>query len=246
MDEFQRATTDIEKTSRLILDQSREMLKVAEAVASAALELSSGGEEAQKGTEQQTKAFSEMSTAAQEISQTAEELKNATDGQKSGQEVASMAEELSATIEEASSASQQVARAIDQIKAGAEMQAKETGHGSEIVERLGAAAKQIEGRATALLGQSKEMTGSLGTNKAAVDELITNVNKAGADNMKGVENIRLLDEKTRKIEKIVEAIINVTIQTNMLAVSGSIEAATGRRARTGLLGGRGRHKEPRQ
>ena len=122
-------------------------------------------------------------------------------------------------------ASQQVARAIDQIKAASEMQAKETGHGTEIVERLGAAAKQIEGRATTLLGQSKEMTGSLGTNKIAVDELITNVNKAGADNMKGVESIRLLDEKARKIEKIVEAIINVTIQTNMLAVSGSIEAA---------------------
>lgn len=65
----------------------------------------------------------------------------------------------------------------------------------------------------------------MGANKTGVDELITNVNKAGADNMKGVENIRLLDEKTRKIEKIVEAIINVTIQTNMLAVSGSIEAA---------------------
>ena len=225
MDEFQRATTDIEKTAKLILDESRQMLKVAEAVASAALELGSGGEEARKGTEQQTKAFSEMSTAAQELSQTADELKNATDGQKSGQELASMAEELSATIEEASSASQQVARAIDQIKAAAEVQAKETGHGVEIVDRLGAAAKQIEGRATALLEQSKEITGFLGTNKTGVDELITNVNKAGADNMKGVENIRLLDEKTRKIEKIVEAIINVTIQTNMLAVSGSIEAA---------------------
>ncbi|MGD0228850.1 MAG: methyl-accepting chemotaxis protein [Syntrophorhabdales bacterium] len=225
MDEFQRATTDIEKTAKIILDESRNMLKVAEAVASAALELGSGGEEARKGTEQQTKAFSEMSTAAQELSQTADELKNATDGQKSGQELASMAEELSATIEEASSASQQVARAIDQIKAASEVQAKETGHGTEIVDRLGAAAKQIEGRATALLEQSKEITGFVGVNKTGVDELITNVNKAGADNMKGVENIRLLDEKTRKIEKIVEAIINVTIQTNMLAVSGSIEAA---------------------
>jgi methyl-accepting chemotaxis protein len=38
-------------------------------------------------------------------------------------------------------------------------------------------------------------------------------------------NIKNLEETTRRIDKIVDAIVNVTIQTNMLAVNGSIEAA---------------------
>jgi methyl-accepting chemotaxis protein len=62
-------------------------------------------------------------------------------------------------------------------------------------------------------------------NDKRVNELIENVQKAGEANMKAVDQIRLLSEKTRKIEKTVETITNVTIQTNMLAVSGSIEAA---------------------
>jgi methyl-accepting chemotaxis protein len=94
-----------------------------------------------------------------------------------------------------------------------------------IAERQATAAKQIEKRATELISKSDEVTKKLAENKVNTDLMIKNISKSGSDSMSSVASIRILDEKTRKIEKIVETIMNVTIQTNMLAVSGSIEAA---------------------
>ena len=65
----------------------------------------------------------------------------------------------------------------------------------------------------------------LAENKINVDNMIENIKQSAEDNLKALENIKILEKHTRKIEKIVEVIMNVTILTNMLAVSGSIEAA---------------------
>jgi methyl-accepting chemotaxis protein len=225
MDEFQKAVVEIDNVARQSLEEAKEFLKGAEQIASAAEELASSAEQARKGTEQQTKAFSEISSAAQELSNTAEDLKNSTDTKKSAEELAAMAEELSANIEEASSASQELAQAIEQIKTASELQAKEAQKSSERAEKLSTAAKQIEARSQQLLKDSKELASFLAENKINVDRLIENINKSADDNLKAVDNIKALEDRTRKIDKIVEAIMNVTIQTNMLAVSGSIEAA---------------------
>lgn len=225
MDKFQKATFEIDEVAKRALEDAKAFLKGAEQVATAAEELASSAEEARKGTEMQTKAFGEMSTAAQELSSTAEELKTSTDAKKSAEELAAMAEELSANIEEASTAGQELAQAIDQIKTAAEMQAKEAQAGAERAEKLATASRQIEARAQQLCIDSENMSKQLADNKVNVDKLIENINKASEDNMSALKNIKLLEEKTRKIEKTVEAIMNVTIQTNMLAVSGSIEAA---------------------
>ena len=48
---------------------------------------------------------------------------------------------------------------------------------------------------------------------------------AAEASLKSAANIKSLEERTRLIDKIVDAIVNVTIQTNLLAVNGSIEAA---------------------
>ena len=225
MAEFQRAGAEIDKVSREIAGMSVEFLKGAETVANQADQLASAAEEGRKAVEQQVKALSEISTAAQELAQTAEELKNSTDVKKSSEELAAMAEELSANVEEASAASEEIASALDQIRRSAEIQAKESALGVERAEKISASAKQIQGRAEGQLKQAEEVQAMLSENNKRIAELIDNLQKSASTNTKAVEQIRLLSEKTRRIEKTVETITNVTIQTNMLAVSGSIEAA---------------------
>ena len=222
---FQDISMKSEVGIQEILTNAKEFLKMAETVASAAEQLSSSAEEARKGTEQQTKAFSEMATAAEELATTAEELKNSTDLQKSAAELASMAEQLSANVEEASSASQELANAIEQIRQASEIQAEETQKGSELSDIILNKTKEVEENATNMQEQSEDISKKISVNKTNVDIFIGNITKAAEENLKAAENIRILDEATRKIEKIVETIMNVTIQTNMLAVSGSIEAA---------------------
>jgi methyl-accepting chemotaxis protein len=223
--EFQKVSLETNRIIQNMLKDSKEFLQGVEQIGAAAEDLSSAGEQARKNVGEQTKAFSEMATAATELSETTEELKNSTDTQKASQEIASMADELSANIEQTLSASGQIDSAIEQINKATTIQSKEAEKSIEIAERQLVASRQIENQAGNIAVQSNDASKLLSLNKTNTDNMITNITISGEENMKSVASIRLLEEKTRKIEKTLEAIMNVTIQTNMLAVSGSIEAA---------------------
>ena len=61
--------------------------------------------------------------------------------------------------------------------------------------------------------------------RQAVDELVEGVFKGLEDTRKSRDQINALELVSRRIDKIVDAITTVSIQTNMLAVNGAIEAA---------------------
>ncbi len=65
----------------------------------------------------------------------------------------------------------------------------------------------------------------LGANKTSVEEMIRGIGAAMEAGKKSVAEIQELDVISRKIDKIVDAIANVAIQTSMLAVNGAVEAA---------------------
>ena len=65
----------------------------------------------------------------------------------------------------------------------------------------------------------------LATNKVNVDQLIANIGKAADASVESAKSVLELEERTRRIDKIVDAIVMVTVQTKMLAVNGNVEAA---------------------
>jgi methyl-accepting chemotaxis protein len=69
------------------------------------------------------------------------------------------------------------------------------------------------------------MEAATDTGRTTVERLISGVGAAVAESQKSVATIGRLDDAGRKISKIVDAISLITIQTNMLAVSGAVEAA---------------------
>ncbi len=225
MNGYQKMTEEINKASQELLSDSQKFLASSETIASAAEELASAAEQSRKNVQEQSKAFSEISGAADELSATADEIRNATDSQKVSSELAAMAGELSANIEETLSASMQISSAIEQINKAGDLQVRETAVSTEIAERQLAAAKQVERQATALVEKTGLLRDQLEENQANTRKLVQNIQSAGQENINAVLSIRTLEDKTRKIEKTLEAITNVTIQTNMLAVNGSIEAA---------------------
>ena len=56
-------------------------------------------------------------------------------------------------------------------------------------------------------------------------QLIVNIGKGADASAESAKNILELEERTRRIDKIVDAIVMVTVQTKMLAVNGNVEAA---------------------
>jgi len=207
------------------LSGAREYLKGAEQIASASEEASSGCEEALKSVQEQSKAYNEMSDAAGSMSTLAEGLKTSTNGQKSAEELAASAEELSANAEEIKAAGSQIASAIDQIQKAAGIQGKEAVQATELGTQLLQASKAMNERATASTEKMNSIKDLVARNKANVDALIINIGKAAEASIASAKNVLQLEERTRRIDKIVDAIVMVTVQTNMLAVNGNVEAA---------------------
>ncbi len=205
---------------------SDEFLGVAQSIATASEQILAATEQSGKAVAEQGKALSEVNIATQELAEMSEELKNSTNINKSAEEVAATAEELSANIEELSTSAVQVAAALTQMAEGGQTvlgeseKANAIGEGAqakvEELIRLAAQAGEIFDEVVQLLGDSRVSAGEVW------GRLIESIKSYEVTN----NAIEDLQEKIRRIEKIVDTIENVSIQTNMLAVNGFIEAAT--------------------
>jgi methyl-accepting chemotaxis protein len=204
---------------------SKQALKGSEDVAAAAEEQSAAAEEAAKTVAEQAEALAECEQTAQNLSELAEDLKNSTDVAKSAEEVASAAEELSSAVQEINRSGAQIMAAIEQIRKGAEVQAASTEESSAAVTQIEKGVELAQIRATAGGEKLLAIKNLLGVNKAAVDGLISGISDAANASRASIKQIKDLELVSRRIDKIVDAITTVSIQTNMLAVNGSIEAA---------------------
>ena len=155
----------------------------------------------------------------------ADDLRTSTDINKSAESVAAAAEELSGAVEEVNRSAQQIMATLAQIGKGAEAQSKATDQSATAVNQVENGLKVISERAEASYRKTKELSDLLAKNKANVDELIDGISLTLEANVENLKKMHALEGRSREIDKIVDTIVNVGIQTNMLAVSGAIEAA---------------------
>ena len=204
---------------------AREYQSGSEQIASAAEEASSACEESLRSVQEQSKAYNEMSDAASSMSELAEELKTSTNAQKSAEELAASAEELSANADQVKVSAGQIAAAIEQIQKAANIQSKAANKSKDLGEQLAAASRAMGERAAESVDNALKIKQMFDVNKTNVDALIGNIAAAAEASVESARNVKELEERTRRIDKIVDAIVMVTVQTNMLAVNGNVEAA---------------------
>jgi methyl-accepting chemotaxis protein len=216
---------EIQKSAGEALADAQTYLKGAEEIAAAAEETSSACQQAQKSTQEQSKAYSEMSDAARSLAEMAEALKTSTNAQKSAEGLAATAEQLSTNAEELKASSQQISTAIEQINKASGAQAKAAETSDALGAKMRQAAKGMGERADLSVEKAVATQELLASNKVNVNALIVNVGKSADASAESAKNILELEERTRRIDKIVDAIVMVTVQTKMLAVNGNVEAA---------------------
>lgn len=203
----------------------REANRGAELVASAAEEQSAAAAQAQRAVQQQSQALELSQEAAQALAGLAEDLQSAGRVATGSEQLSAAAEELSATVQELSGAAGEILIAIDQIGRGAQAQAAAT-------QQTSAALGQIErnaNRTRAVVQESAGLTSSvaqvlvgIGAALAAVGDGFT----TGIEETHGsLAVLEKLEDISRKIERSIDRIVLVALQTNMLSVSGSVEAA---------------------
>ncbi len=203
---------------------AREAQRGAEQVASAAEEQSAAAAEAQQAVQQQSVSLDQSQQTAEALSAQTERLKGDGDNDAAAAELASAAEELSATVQELSGASSQILVAVEQIARGAQIQAAATQEASSAmaqIERSAEASQQVSSDALErIAGISKTAREGRDT----IESLAGGVERSLEETRAILTLLGELGTTARRVEKITDALALVSVQTNMLAVSGSVEA----------------------
>jgi methyl-accepting chemotaxis protein len=204
---------------------AREAQRGAEQVASAAEEQSSATVEAQRAVQQQSASLDQSQQTAQALAVLAENLQNSSGVSADAEQVGSAAEELSAAVQELSGAAGEILIAIDQISRGSQAQAAATQQSTTAMTQIEKAAASTRAASAQSVERGDSIKPKLAQSRQAIARLMQSVEQA-LDETKSVTGlIAALEISSRRIEKIVDAIALVAVQTNMLAVSGSVEAA---------------------
>jgi methyl-accepting chemotaxis protein len=199
--------------------------KATEEIAKAAQDQAASVEECVQAVDEQNRALAEMGASAADLADMTEGLEFTTSAAKSAEDLAAAAEELSAAVEQASRTAKETTSSIQSIAAGASEQAAATEQSTSAVKQIEKGAilgKELAQLSAARIAALQEI---LKQNNLNVEALVQGIQRTAAANHASAQNLQQLAASTDQIDKIVDAIVNVTIQTNLLAVIGSIEAA---------------------
>lgn len=197
----------------------------AEQVAAASEQQSAAAAEAQTAIQQQATSLDQGQQAAQGLAALTDELGDGDATAEASEQIAATAEELSATVQELSSAATQIMAAVEQINRGSQMQAAATQQTSAALAQIEISANIAQQNASQSSERVKAMEVSLKESRAAVERLVAGVVTSVETTRASLGTIVRLEVLGRRIEKIVDGIALVAVQTTMLAVNGSVEAA---------------------
>lgn len=202
-----------------------EAAKGGEQIAAAAEEQSAGASEAQSAVRQQATSLAQAQLAAQALAVLADQLRVGKAGASAAEQIGSSAEELSAVIQELSSAAAQVMAAIEQINRSCQLQASATQQTSAALAEIENSAKLAQQNGKAADDRVRTMKDELRRSRAAIERLVSGVKDTLQGAHATLKHVAALATVGRRIDKIVNVIAQITLQTSMLAVSGAVEAA---------------------
>ena len=181
--------------------------------------------ECAKAVREQSRALQEIASATQELVDLADELKNSTQTDKSSERVAAAAEQLSSNLQESSASARQVAGSMDRLATSATAVAQAAESATRLSVDIATTTATMQGtvaRRIALIHTCHDRAQEL---RGKIDDIIKGVQKVFRMLQGTAVNLSDLENMGRRIDKTVATIDKVTIQTNMLAVNGFIEAA---------------------
>jgi methyl-accepting chemotaxis protein len=204
---------------------AREAQKGAETISSAAEEQAAAAAQALRSVEQQAAALDESQRTTQSLSALASDIGASSEDDGRADQLASAAEQLSTAVQEISGAAAQIMIAVEQISRGGQQQAAATQEASAAMNQIEKIARAAGENATNFLERAKRMTAMLAEIRLTMTDLSAGVARSLETTRRSLGLMSRLEEISRSVDKIVDGIGMVSIQTNMLAVNGSVEAA---------------------
>jgi methyl-accepting chemotaxis protein len=175
--------------------------------------------------EQQSAALDESQSAARSVADLAGNLGATSRDRVSAHRMTAAADQLSTAVQEISGAAAQIMLAIDQISRGAQQQSAATQQASTSLDQIEKSAVTARENAATSLARTKQIREMLGEVRSTVAALSTGVTRSLESSRASLRELAGLAQISRKVDKIVDGIVMVSIQTNMLAINGAVEAA---------------------
>jgi methyl-accepting chemotaxis protein len=141
------------------------------------------------------------------------------------EQVAASSQQLSATAEETTQAAQQIATTIQEVASGAEMGRRGVEESSRALEELAAGIQRVAESSSVAYDVSEKAAEEANEGNRAIQEAVTQITAIDSTMSHLSEVVRMLDERSQEIGKIVQVITDISSQTNLLALNASIEAA---------------------
>jgi len=173
----------------------------------------------------QSDALSQTEDDIKELSSLAEELKYSTDTMKSAEDIALSADNISASMDDIQNSLEDVTNSLNKMEESSQSTNQNAINNKELIESGIIAAKDIDKLIEIARRNFDLLKVSFNEVRVSVVEIGTSFTKSIEQGNSAASELNVIVKETKSVDKTVGNISNSIVQLNMLAISGSIEAA---------------------
>ena len=194
-------------------------------IADASSEIALSVEKTLNGIEIQSDALSQTEDDIKELSTLAEDLKFSTDSIKSAEDIALSADTIGGNMDNIQNALEDVTNSLNQIESSSHTTNQSVLTNKELISASLDAAKDIDVLISIARKNFDLLKISFGVVKSTVVEIRSAFGESIKNGNAAASELEVIVKETKSVDKTVGNISNSIVQLNMLAISGSIEAA---------------------
>jgi methyl-accepting chemotaxis protein len=194
-------------------------------IASDSQEIALSVEKTLHGIDIQSSALAQTEDDIKDLSSLAEDLKFSTDAIKSAEDIALSADTIGGSMEDIQSALKDVTNALNNIEHSSQNTNKSALKNKALIEEGIVAAKDIDKLIEIARRNFDLLKVSFNSVKASISEIRESFNESISKGNDAASELNIIVKETKSVDKTVGNISNSIVQLNMLAISGSIEAA---------------------
>jgi len=194
-------------------------------IAQASSEIALSVEKTLNGIEVQSDALAQTEDDIKDLSSLAEELKYSTDTMKSAEDIALSADTIGGNMDDIQNALEDVTEALNQIESSSHTTNQSALNNKELIEAGVDAARDIDKLIDIARRNFDLLKISFNDVKSIVVEIRSSFSDSINQGNSAADELDIIVKETKSVDKTVGNISNSIVQLNMLAISGSIEAA---------------------
>ena len=194
-------------------------------IATDSQEIALSVEKTLNGIDIQSDALSQTEDDIKELSNQADELKYSTDTMKSAEDIAMSADTIGSSMDDIQNALEDVTEALNNIESSSQNTNKSAINNKSLIEAGIIAAKDIDKLIEIARRNFDLLKVSFTVVKNSIVEIREAFNESISQGNDAASELGVIVKETKSVDKTVGNISNSIVQLNMLAISGSIEAA---------------------